>query len=84
MWSRVTPAVGHAALASTHTAAGAAYCACRRLLKHSSVVCMGFGSNMHDNDPEIIERERRRNLEGAHVAHHHKLAWAGRLHMQAT
>eukprot|EP00877_Chromochloris_zofingiensis_P005489 jgi/Chrzof1/14941/Cz09g21170.t1 len=25
---------------------------------------MGFGSNMHDNDPEIIEREKKRNLTG--------------------
>jgi hypothetical protein len=36
---------------------------CRRLV-HSSGRVLGLGSHMSDNDPDILAREKKRNLKG--------------------
>lgn len=37
--------------------------AARRLISNSTVV-MGHGSHVSDNDPQILEQEKQRNLQG--------------------
>lgn len=61
-----------AAVAATHAAPAAAPLLVRRqphLVRHygargSLPTCFGFGSHVSDNDPDVLERQKQRNLQG--------------------
>lgn len=67
MLSRGLMAPLSGALAGSSPVPGVAVGACRRLIHRSSVTAMGYGSNMHDNDPERIDAEKQRNLTGQYA-----------------
>ncbi|WIA38376.1 hypothetical protein OEZ86_001706 [Tetradesmus obliquus] len=63
MYSKIASAAAAGLAPQPHSALFAAASAAKRLI-HSSTAVMGHGSHASDNNPDVLEREKQRNLQG--------------------